>query len=259
MNKKMALMISLITLPLYAGTMGEALAPNPWFATIGSGYSWTQEPGFVNPNPAQWDASVQGYDAPLGNRGFYTFSLGKEAYNYFDVSLSYINNDVFNYQMFQTGTSDTPGFTGAGRTRYLDLNNRAFLLNLAIHPLDGYYSAKNWDFTPFISGGIGYANNQVRNFYTVGTISVDGTAIGSTDSIGNQVATNSFAWQGSIGLNLKPQQSHLSLNVGYRYYNGGTFFGPSIIYANSLGMTDTTPWKGQLQANQAFFEFKYTV
>ena len=42
-------------LPLHAGTMGEAVSKRPWFASIGTGYSWTNMPGIVNPNTSQWD------------------------------------------------------------------------------------------------------------------------------------------------------------------------------------------------------------
>lgn len=125
------------SLSLHAGTMGEVVSPvYPWFASIGTGYSWTEKPGIVNPNPAFWDFSLQGYDSDLGDRGFYTFAVGKQIHQYIDISLSYLDHEVFNYQKFQTsppGTSGTPGFTGGSRTRYFELDNKALLVNGYLH------------------------------------------------------------------------------------------------------------------------------
>ncbi|ANH13782.1 TPA: outer membrane protein [Legionella pneumophila] len=264
MNKKLSLIaLCASSLSLHAGTMGEVVSPTyPWFASIGTGYSWTEKPGIVNPNPVFWDFSLQGYDSDLGDRGFYTFAVGKQIHRYIDISLSYLDHEVFNYQKFQTslpGTSGTPGFTGSSRTRYFELDNKALLVNGYLHPAQAWTRLASIDLTPFIDGGIGYARNEVRNFYTVGTATVAGVAIGSTSSIGEPVNKNSFAWQASAGLNFHPTGSHLSIDAGYRYYDGGQFNGPSVVYTNSDGFQTGTPWSGRLKANQIFVDFKYTV
>ncbi len=69
---------------------------------------------------------------------------------------------------------------------------------------------------------------------------------------------NSFSWQGSLGLNFRPAQSHLSVDIGYRYFDGGKFEGPSLVYTNSAGWLSAPPWRGRLKANQGFVEFKYS-
>ena len=79
----------LTSLPLYAGTMDDKINETPWYASIGTGYSWTLLPGINNPNTSEWDASVEGYNSSLGNRGFYTFEAGKQIQQYIDVSLLY--------------------------------------------------------------------------------------------------------------------------------------------------------------------------
>lgn len=257
--KKVGFLILFASLPLHAGTMGSDMSLYPWFASIGTGYSWTEKPGIVNPNPAQWDASAQGYDGHLGNRGFYTFAVGKQVYRHVDLSVSYLANELFNYQMFQSGTSLTPGFTGNDRTRFFNLANRAVLANVILRPEQRYFNVSSVGFTPFLGAGIGYALNQMNNFYTVGSTTVNGTAIGSTDSVGTPASKNSFAWQGSVGFNIKPELSHLSVDLGYRYFDGGNFSGPSSVYANSSGWISPSTWAGTLIANQAFIEFKYTV
>lgn len=232
-----------------------------WFASIGTGYSWTRLPGIVNPDPSFWDASLQGYDANLGNRGFYAFALGKQVHEYIDISLSYINNEVFHYQKFQSsvGTGNTPGFTGNRRTRFFDLSNRAVLANAFLHPAQAWTALFGIDLTPFAGAGIGVAQNEVRNFYTVGTENVAGVSVGSTSSISSSETKNYFAWQASAGLNFRPARSHLSVDVGYRYYDGGKFSGSSTVYTNSDGFFNTAPWVGRLKADQMFVEFKYTI
>lgn len=247
-----------ITVPLYAGSIGSTMIENAWYGSIGTGYSWTRLPGINNPNPSDWDASAEGYDSSLGNRGFYTFEIGKEVQHYVDVSLMYLNHETFNYQMYQQGISSTAGFTGDKRNRYFNLNNRALLVSGFIHPDHDWYKIQTVSLSPFIGGGVGYALNQIDNFYTVGTTTVSGTTVGSTTSIGNPVSTNSFAWQASAGLSIRPQ-NHLSLDVGYRYYDGGSFNGSNILYSNTTGQTPVTPWVGRLSANQLYIDFKYTL
>ncbi|KTD20920.1 Uncharacterised protein [Legionella lansingensis] len=263
MNKRICLVASLIlSLPSYAGTMGEVVPVYPWFGSIGTGYSWTEKPGIVNPDPTFWDFAAEGYDSDLGNRGFYTFALGKQVHDYIDVSVSYLVHEVFDYQKFQSappGTSGTPGFTGSARTRYFSLDNRAILVNGFLHPIQAWANIASVAFTPFIGGGIGYAYNEVRDFHTVGRTVVAGVPVGSTTTIGDPTSRNSFAWQASAGVNFRPQQSHFSVDAGYRYYDGGKFNGPSTVFTNSDGFLSSAPWSGRLKANQAFVEFKYTT
>ena len=178
MKKQLGILAVLVALPLHAGTMGDSEQINPWYASIGTGFSWTQLPGIDNPNPALWDDSIQGYDSHLGNRGFYTFEVGKQVHRLIDVSVLYLDNETFNYQKFQTGVSNTEGFTGDSRTRYFDLNNRALLVNGFLHPDHSWLNVHTVNFTPFVGGGIGYALNQLDNFYTVGTVDAGGVAVG---------------------------------------------------------------------------------
>ncbi|BCA96239.1 hypothetical protein TUM19329_26000 [Legionella antarctica] len=239
--------------------MGDTRPLYPWFASIGTGYSWTNEPGIINPDPTFWDFSNEGYDSPLGNKGFYTFSIGKQVHEYVDLSLMYLNHEVFNYQKFQTGGGTTVGFTGTSRTRYFQLQNRALLVNGFLHPANYLYNPVGLELTPYIGGGIGFSNNEVQDFHTVGTTTVAGVAIGSTSSIGDDTSRNKFAWQGTVGLNIRPQQSHLSANIGYRYFDGGRFEGPGTVFTNSDGFETSIPWSGRLKANQLFVEFQYSV
>lgn len=258
MRKTCGFLALVATWPLYAGSMEMPSPENPWYGSIGTGYSWTLLPGINNPNPSEWDASSEGYNSSLGSRGFYTFEIGKQIQHYVDVSLMYLNHETFNYQMFQEGISSTEGFTGEQRNRYFNLNNRALLVSGFLHPDHNWYKISTVSLSPFIGGGVGYALNQIDNFYTVGTVTTGGSAVGSTSSIGNPVSTNSFAWQATAGLSIRPI-NHLSLDVGYRYYDGGNFETSSTTYSNTGGLLSATPWAGHLSANQLFVDFKYRM
>ncbi|MGL6029178.1 MAG: outer membrane protein, partial [Legionella sp.] len=62
-----------------------------------------------------------------------------------------------------------------------------------------------------------------------------------------------------VGINIQPQTSHLSANIGYRYYYGGDFEGPTSTFSAIDGVKPGAPWQGTLKTNQMFVEFKYTV
>ena len=133
MKKTSGFLALLSSLPLYAGTIGDNPLVNPWYGAIGGGYSWTLLPGINNPNPGEWDASAEGYNSSLGNRGFYTFEIGKQVQHYVDVSLMYLNHETFNYQMYQQGISNTEGFTGDQRNRFFNLNNRFHFIKIKLN------------------------------------------------------------------------------------------------------------------------------
>lgn len=259
MKKSIIALCCIVSVPVTAGTMGEIVNPFPWFASIGTGYSWTDKSGIANPDPTFWDRANEGYNGDLTDGGFYTFALGKQVHQYIDLSVSYMNNENFNYQFFQTGVSSTPGFTGANRTRFFTLNNKSVLANIILHNDNPFVAPFSINVTPFVSGGIGAGYNKLTDFHTVGTVVLPTAFVGSTTSIGYHTARTSFAWQGSAGINIQPASSHLSANFGYRYFDGGDFEGPSSVYTNSDGWSYGTPWKGSLKANQVFVEFKYTT
>lgn len=259
MKKNIIALCCIISFPVTAGTMGEVANPFPWFASIGTGYSWTDKSGVENPDPGFWDRADAGYNGDLTDEGFYTFALGKQVHQYIDLSVSYMNNENFNYQLFQSGVSATPAFSGSNRTRYFTLNNKSVLANIILHNDTPFVTPYSINVTPFLSGGIGAGFNKISDFHTVGTVVLPTASVGSTTTIGNRASHTSFAWQGSAGINIQPTASHLSANIGYRYFDGGDFEGPSWFYTNSVGWNSGAPWKGSLKANQVFVEFKYTT
>ena len=250
MRKTCGFLALLSTCTLYAASMGITDLGNPWYGSIGAGLN--------NTSPNGWEMPAEGYNSGLANRGFYTFEIGKQVQHYVDVSLMYLNHETFNYQMYQQRIANTGKLPSNSSNHNINLNNRALLVSGFLHPDHDWYKISTVSLSPFIGGGVGYALNQIDNFYPAGSAPVNRAAIGS----GSAQSTNSFAWQASAGLSIHPV-THLSLDVGYRYYDGGTFdtsnptFSNTNTHSSSLGLT--TPWAGHLSTNQLFVDFKYRM
>lgn len=242
MRKTCGFLLLLSTYSAYSVSMEIPDLENPWYGSIGTG---------LNRNKAQdWDAPFQETfnSTSLANRGFYTFEIGKQVQHYVDVSLMYLNHATFNYQMEPSTLSNNQ------QNRSVNLNNQAVLVSGFLHPDHDWYKISTVSLSPFIGGGVGYALNQIDNFYPNGNPSV-------SSNPANPITVNSFAWQASAGLSIHPV-THLSLDVGYRYYDGGsldansnTLFRPNP--ANSFGLTSLGA--GHLSTNQLFVDFKYKM
>lgn len=229
-----------------------------WYGILGIGYAWSQKAGINNPDPAEWDASIQGYNANLGGAPFTKIGFGRKFLYYLRADATYTFFDTFHYFKFQTGVSDTVGFTGDNRTRHFDLDNQNLLFNLSFYPEKHFHlTGLSLDISPYIGGGIGVSFYRVSNFYTVAE--TDG--VGSTTSIGDSVNNNAFAWQGLVGIRVHPVKSCISFDAGYHYFYGGTFKGPTMIYSNDstfLGAATYAPaWKGKLKTHQLNLSFNY--
>ena len=114
---------------------------------------------------------------------------------------------------------------------------------------------------PFIGGGIGIGSSKVTDFHTTFYDPMQG--IGLTTSLGSTQMRNAFAWQGMAGIRVQPLCSFLRLDVAYRYYNGGSFHGPSsVVDYDGVDLGDVekvSPWKGTLQTNQLYFAINFAV
>lgn len=246
-----------------SGTMGPVEESYPYFFEIGAGYSWSGKAG-IQTNSNAWDPATQGYNSDLGESSFYFFEVGKTVHPFVDISLSYINHDEFSYQKYQSAPQPTPlpqGFTGNSRTRHFQLDNKAVLINAILHPVYNMASFYGVHFNPFVSGGIGMGYNRVKDFHTVGLVNPPG--VGSVTSIGDDSSKTSFAWQGSLGVNLKPDNSNFSMDLGYRYFSGGKFEAPGTIVSNTATnpgqIITTNGWTGKLKTNEMFVGFKYSA
>lgn len=241
---------------------------NPWYVLLGTGYAWSRDAGIDNPSFPQWDSAVQGYDSDLGNSAFTSFGVGKQFWNYFnfDATYTYYAND-FDYQKYQTNTDSTQI---VNRTRYFELTNQSILFNLTLHSGPDLYALKlnPVSIYPFASVGIGASFNRVSDFHTVLYVQetpaptspnfTADTSIGTSDT-----TTASFAWQGSVGLSVQPTNGYMVFDIGYRYYDGGTFNGPDEIIANNPvaqgAVIPVTAWDGTLTTNQVFLNVRFLV
>lgn len=249
MRKTLAFLALASTCSLYAASLGIEDLDNPWYGSIGTGIN--------NANPSVWDTPAEAYNKNKTNRGFYTFEIGKQVQHYVDVSLMYLNHETFNYQMYQHRISNSNKLANSDQNKLSNLNNRALLVSGFLHSDHNWYKISTVSLSPFIGGGIGYALNQIDNFYSTNDVGMHKRS--TNPSVNNQVNIAGFAWQASAGLSIHPI-THLSLDVGYRYYDGGSLDTTNSLSSNSAANSNLiTPWSGHLSMNQLFVDFKYKM
>ena len=245
--------------PFNACAQSECCFAN-WYGFVGAGYAFSLKAGIKNPDPAFWDFAFEGYDRHLESAPFFFIGFGKKwCCLDFDISYSYYR--PFHYKKFQTGVSATPGFTGPSRTRFFDLEHENILFTATFDPKWRYlcYRFCGLQVNPLLGIGIGAGIHHVNNFHTVGFSPT--ALVGSTTSIGKRVTTTSFAWQALAALRFQFGCSPLSLDIGYRYYDGGRFFGPGTVVSNTptgLGAKQSgKPWRGTLRANEIYLDLMF--
>lgn len=226
-----------------------------WYGVVGAGYAFSMDAGIKNPDPNFWDFSNEGYDSDLGGSPFFFIGFGKTFCGSWSLDLTYSYYNTFHYQKYQTGSSGTEGFTGAARTRFFDLDHENVLLNLSYNP---QWDCLSYRFcqvrvSPVVGLGIGVGINHVDNFHTFGYN--QRVANGNPTSIGERNTKASFAWQALAALRFQ-LACRFDLDIGYRYYQGGWFEGPSQITLNTPdvlgGVTSAEPWEGKLKANEVY-------
>ncbi len=220
-------------------------------AFAATGYAWSMEAGICNPLPGFWGAAKEGYDSTLGGSSFFTLGFGYRFFKVFDVDFNYSFYDTFHYEKKQTSSA---GQSGEVRMRCFDLDNQSAIANFSFYPYLISLGKLRIDIIPFIGLGVGVGINNMTNFHTIGN---DVLGVGSTTSTGEPRTTIAFAWQGMGGFRIHPRNFHLSIDIAYRYYNGGNFKGPSTITSFADNGEDFTgkPWEGTLQTNQVYFAF----
>lgn len=224
-------------------------------AFAATGYAWSMNAGINNPQPGFWDASNEGYNSSLGNVSFFTLGFGYRCFEKLDVDFNYSFYDTFTYEKKQTSQN---GQSGDVRMRYFNLDNQSALFNFSLFPYAISLGSLRTEIVPFIGLGLGVSMNYVSNFHTIGN---DVERVGSTTSTGEPVTTIAFAWQGMGGFRIHPKNKMLSIDIAYRYYNGGTFKGPSTITSFADNGEDFTgkPLEGTLQTNQIYFAFNISM
>lgn len=254
--RKLILFSALFSSPFL---MGEQLPPAPsqkdsnFHAIVASGYAWSMEANIRSVDYSFWSSALDGYDSDLGSSPYIMLGFGYRFLNCCEVDFGYTLYGTFHYQKNQTDPLENK------RTRFFDLDHQSALFNFTYFPYA--FDLCKVELSPFIGGGLGVGINQVSDFETVYYNPTLG--MGITTSIGSPHTRNSFAWQGTGGLRIHPMRSKLSLDIAYRYYNGGTFETPSLVTDyNGLdrGYTEKgKPWRGTLQTNQLYFSINFAI
>lgn len=235
----------------------KTVSDSPWFGFAETGYAWSIKTGTKNPDSSFWDDAAQGYNTRLNGASFITVGFGRSFYNeMIDASVLYGQLGVLHYQKYQTGSSTTPGFTGNARTRLFNVEHQHALIRMGLDAKK-YLSCTIWNvaFSPVGSIGIGVGVNNTSNFNTVAYNST--MMVGSTTSVGKPVTKTTFAWEGSLGIRVQPEQSHVGMKLGYNYLDGGKFRCPSVVMLNTSdvqgGQRSGAPWKGSVRTHQILF------
>ncbi|MEO0399925.1 MAG: OmpA family protein [Pseudomonadota bacterium] len=186
---------------LFAAVSAMAVAPaanadEGWYGSLGAGYSYVQD---------DLDTEIVGAgintdsDADYDNGYGVYFALGKHLGNGFrgELEYSYRDNDVRHIAL--DGQGGLPNIGGA--TYSGDLAAHFAMLNLL------YDFSVNDTFTPYIGGGIGYANIDSDFTNTAPAVRVDDAA-------------STIAAQGIAGLAVA-LADNLSFDLSYRYVVAG--------------------------------------
>lgn len=224
---------------------------HPWFSYMGMGYAWSAK-GIEKVQTDWYPYSPEGYNSTFGNSSFYFIGLGRAIIKYLSADLSYTNYETFNYQKFQSGCSP--------RTRFFNLDNQSVLVNFTLlRPSAGWFELNLKDFflAPFLGGGLGVGINDINHFYTILSSEEDP---GKQSSIGDPRTTHAFAWQVFAGLNLYTSSKQMFFDIGYKYYDGGTFKSPNKVTGNATGEETRhkiSAWKGRLKTQQIFGSLRF--
>ena len=256
--QKTAICSILFSTQLLIGDSGIA-KPQPadeqshFHAIVASGYAWSMDADIDGLKNNAWALSLEGYKSSLGNSPFIMLGFGYRFLKIADADFGYTLYDTFHYQKNQTD------LFGDKRTRFFDLDHQSALFNLSILPYT--INLSSIEMTPFIGMGIGVGTSQVSHFQTVFYDPIEG--VGLTTSIANPHIRNAFAWQGMGGIQIRPRSSMLSLDIAYRYYNGGTFeSSSSIVGYNGLDdgeLLKIKPLSSRFQTNQLYFAINFCI
>lgn len=240
-------------------TISSEASMSKMFAQIKTGYAWSRHITIHDATVANdWDDSVEGYNASLTNTAFTEFAVGGYPCSFMDLSLSYAYYGTIHYQKYQTGISNTTGFTGDRRIRFFDFDHQNLLVNMMLHlPKDTYaLTGNSLSIFPYIAAGIGAGFNQVNNFHTVAY----NNGVGSTTSVGNITNGVSFAWQVGGGITFSTFKDRIAIDLGYNYYSSGRFKTSNSVMVNTdafQGQLDASvPWKGTYSANEIILAFR---
>lgn len=210
-------------------------------------------------DPAFWDPAVEGYNAKLGRSEMYTVGLGYAVCPMFRGTFEASFRPSFKYCKFQTGLDKGQiNFLG-DKTRIFNLSNASLMFNGylfggGLTPYLDWNLGCNFCAQPYIGAGVGVSYNKMRNFHSVTTEPIQTLDL-TNYVIGSAMSPNtvrSFSWQFIAGFEVA-RTSLCSLDIGYRYFDGGKIRSNNWTFAT---LETTAPaWRGKLRANEFFVNF----
>lgn len=235
----------------------------PFFILLGGGYSYSNKTS-LSVNLNQWDPAVQGYSNDLGNTVLYTAGIGYNFTPFISADIEITKRPFYSYSKYQVPApgASTPGFAGI-KTRKFDLANNSIMANFYVNGkafnLFAHLGNK-MILQPLVGVGLGVAYNTVSDFHSVqAASSVSGTN-NVTSTMGEYTKTT-FAWQAILGAEVNYVNAW-AIDLGYRYFNGGTFQTNNYLTNVPSGTTTqitVSPWSGKLTANEWFIHLKYFI
>jgi hypothetical protein len=273
-NKKLfiaSVLTSLLLPQVYADNLANSLSNinnvDKLYILGGVGASFSNDAN-ISADSSFWDPSPQGYNTNLGTSEFYEGGLGYNISPVFSVQITDTYRPSYAYRKVQTPVGgNTPGFLG-GKTRYFNLDDNALLATVVLHGA-GLSDRLAWKvgqasmLQPFAGVGLGIAYNTVSNFHSE-PMSPPADApkrdIPSVAAMMMPYTSHALAYQGLLGLELT--HKNMSIDFGYRYFNGGQFQSNTYITNPVAGYNYPTlapAWKGTLTANEVFVDLRYAI
>lgn len=208
-----------------------------------------------------WDATPDGYSDTLGQAFLVGAGIGVMACDWLSCEATINFRGPFHYVKFQTMIHDTRA-TSTSKTRRFDFASTSYMVNTVINRA-GLYSWQIGDayrcnacVVPYAGVGIGYAVNETYNFHSVSDAIIDigQLSLNQVTSIMTPFKEALFAWQAAAGVEICLFEC-LSLAVGYRYFDGGSFRSNNYIVDVAkqhelTGSIQVPAWKGHFSAHE---------
>ena len=166
----------------------------------------------VEGNKAGWESPNQNFTRNIGKSSVFGVGVGHRFTKLFRADLSYRQRDNFDY------SKKFAALPGRTYTRSHNMKNKSLTV-------DGYIDTASLGFgteciNPYAGVGLGMSWNRLQDAVTLDTPNAGGAPI-TYPPIKGKTKT-SFTWSATVGTGIKVAQQ-LTLDVGYRYVNMGTF------------------------------------
>ncbi len=228
-----------------------------WYGVVGAGYAFSRK-AHIRVG-TDWDPSPSSHDDKFTDTPFFFIGFGRTFCNWIDFDVTYSFYQPLHYQKFKTADAEDVGT----HTHFFDLDHQNLMFDLTLDSVGWFCFGDCWglNIRPIVGAGIGVGINSITNFHSVdfGGATVP---VGSTTDIGDRKRGTSFAWQVLAALrfgvcNCCP----FSFDIGYRYYDGGRFHGPTRFVLNTAAgagaQTSLSAWKGRFTANEVYLALNY--